>query len=209
MRVLRPATEDEVVAAFLRAEIGSGRFRGNVLAALAAAGADESLVLSPQLDDLVEAGLRARALAAYRGWPNRYPFTGFPSPVAWRRVVYPRSELAQIRFPSLPEWRRRSPTRLPEPAAAGFRSSALNEPDKRQACRLLAERYRLQSEVPPIIVVSTALDGAMVVLEGCLRLTAMFWEAGPDEAEAFLGISPEMGTWPLYDVPASSSETPR
>ncbi|MDQ2913914.1 MAG: hypothetical protein M3T56_11745, partial [Chloroflexota bacterium] len=79
-----------------------------------------------------------------------------------------------------------------------LRSGALTEPLLRQACRLLAERYRLGSEVPPIIVVSAADDAPTVVLEGCTRLTALFWEGGPDEAQALLGVGPEMTGWAFY-----------
>jgi len=163
--------------------------------------ANESLVRSPRLNDRDEARLRALALA-YRGWPSMYLFQGFPREVAWTRVLYTRRELALVRFPALEEWHRRSPTRFPEPAAAGLRSGALAEPDTRQACRLLAERYRLGSRIPPIIVVAPTETGPAVVLEGCLRLTAMFWGTQPEEAEALLGISPVMKSWPLYGSPA-------
>ena len=200
MRVLRAASEDEIIAAFLAAEIDSGRFRTHVLSALAAAGANESIIRAPQLNDPGEAVLRARVLA-YRGWPSTYLFIGFPRNVAWTRVSLLRGELEQTRYPALDEWQRRSPTRLPEAAASGLRSGALAEPDLRQACRLLSERYRLGGAVPPIIVVSTEPGGRLVVLEGCVRLTAMFWDrprGEPVEIEAFLGVSVEMDRWRYY-----------
>jgi hypothetical protein len=200
VRVLRGASEDEIIAAFLTAEIDSGRFRNHVASALEALAAPESIVRTPRLNDPGEAGLRARALA-YRGWPSRYLFEGFPQTVAWTRVALTRAELAQTQYPALDEWRRRSPSRLPEAAVAGLRSGALTEPDMRQACRLLAERYRLGSQVPPIIVVSTDRDGRRVVLEGCVRLTALFWESArgePAEIEAFMGVSDQMDQWRYY-----------
>jgi hypothetical protein len=200
MRVLRAASEDEVVAAFLAAEIDSGRFRAHVVSALAAVGANESLIRAPRLNHPRESELRARVLA-YRGWPRTFLFDGFPRNVAWTRISLTRAELAQMQYPALDEWRRRSPTRLPEVAAARLRSGELAEPGLRQACRLLSERYRLGSEVPPIIVVSTQPSGRLVVLEGCLRLTAMFWESPrgePAETETLLGVSGGMDRWRHY-----------
>lgn len=200
MRVLRAASQDEVIAAFLKAEIDSGRFRKYVVSRLSTLGVPDSIVRQPRFNDPREAELRARVLA-YRGWPGTLLFENFPGAVVWTRVALTRAELAETEYPSLDEWKRRSPTRLPTPAAAGLRSGALAEPEMRQACRLVSERYRLGSEVPPIIVVSTGLDGRRVVLEGCIRLTAVFWESArgePDELEAFMGVSDEMDGWRYY-----------
>lgn len=67
VRGSRPATEAEVVLAFLRGELGSPRFGEAVRAALDAAGG-LSLVANADTTSENENRARAAALAAARGW---------------------------------------------------------------------------------------------------------------------------------------------
>jgi hypothetical protein len=79
MRVLGPATEDDMVLVFLRAEIDSSRFAVDLLAALADLGLDRSLIDRADLSN-AEGNLRRRqVLEEFRG-PRRGPGAG----VFWR-----------------------------------------------------------------------------------------------------------------------------
>jgi hypothetical protein len=107
MRVLRSAGEEEMVLAFLRAELASSRFAGDVAAALARQGADRSLVHRADLSD-AEANLkRHQALEDYRG-PRRGPragiFGGLPDDVAWSWVALTREELLDVRYIDWEYW---------------------------------------------------------------------------------------------------------
>jgi len=81
-----PATEDDMVLDFLRAEIDSSRYSNCILAKLALLGIPRSLIDAPDLTNPLENGLR-RCLMSYRGYDSRQGlFTGFPIDVTWRRV---------------------------------------------------------------------------------------------------------------------------
>jgi hypothetical protein len=68
MRVVAAVTEDDMVAAFLRAELDSPRFSPSLRAALADAGLDPSIVRRPDTGDPAANAARRRVLAAYRGY---------------------------------------------------------------------------------------------------------------------------------------------
>jgi hypothetical protein len=101
MRVIGPATEDDMVLSFLRAEVESSRFSGDLLAALASLGLDRTLVDRADPRD-VEANLsRRRVLEQYRG-PRRGPgagiFGGFPDDISWSWAMLTPEELGEVRY---------------------------------------------------------------------------------------------------------------
>jgi hypothetical protein len=98
MRVVAPATEDDMVAGFLRAEVGSQRFGPQVLAALAHEGLDRSVLQRPDTTDSAADAARRRVLAAYRGYPDREVFTDLPADTVWQWVALTRRELPGVRY---------------------------------------------------------------------------------------------------------------
>ena len=67
---LGPATEDQVVCAFLQAEIESSRYKGNITHLLSGFGLPRSIIDAPDLSDITQNRVR-RCLLAYRGYPQR------------------------------------------------------------------------------------------------------------------------------------------
>jgi hypothetical protein len=92
------AMEDEMIAAFLRAEIESSRFSGPVKGLLAQLGLDRALLDSPNTRNSDDNRVRRRILGAYRGYPDRALFAGFPSDTIWRRVQLEPSDFATLRY---------------------------------------------------------------------------------------------------------------
>lgn len=78
-----PATEDEMIHEFLRAEIVSSRYAAYILGKLALLGVPRSLIDAPDLSHTLENGLR-RCLLSYRGYDNR---TGLFNRISTRRQV--------------------------------------------------------------------------------------------------------------------------
>jgi hypothetical protein len=88
MRIVRTATEAEVVAAFLRGELESPRWRDRLLALLREDRADASVVNSPRLDDASENADRAALLDRHRDWLRRKGlFDGLPERIEWSRAA--------------------------------------------------------------------------------------------------------------------------
>src|SRR5262245_32315044 len=100
MRLLRPASEDEVVAAFLRAEADdTGRYRDHILGRLGADGESADIVARPDLGDPRQNAYRRRLLGEMRGFGRgEGMFVGFPSRVDWYRAALSRDEILEVRY---------------------------------------------------------------------------------------------------------------
>ena len=96
MRIIRDDIgEDEMVLAFLSAEVDSPRFS---VAARSTLG-DLELVRDPDLSDSHANQRRRSALARYRGWgTNDYLFKNFPRDVIWKLVEVAINELGEFRY---------------------------------------------------------------------------------------------------------------
>src|SRR6516165_10045759 len=71
MRRLRPSSEAEMVALFLRTELPAARFRDTLQALLDQAGLTERIVTAPNLDDPGENQAREQLLTQHRGYATR------------------------------------------------------------------------------------------------------------------------------------------
>lgn len=188
MRVIRPISEAEVVAEFLRAEWDSPRF-GGTLRALAR---DEALVTTPRLDDEAENAARAALLDEHRGWLRRDGlFLGLPLEIDWFTASFTREEVLDILYIDWEWWLELSGgSRRPRDAARLIRTredpdsiAAYNEPVLASATRLIAVTDPERSRV--------------VLMEGHSRLTAyaLFPERVPDDVDVLLGVSPRVAEW--------------
>src|SRR5918912_2242127 len=96
MRVLRAATEAEVVAAFLRGELDSPRWGERLRELLREEDVDASLVHTPNVEDAAEGAYRVRLLDRHRAWLRREGlFDGFPERVEWSRVALSPEEFSR------------------------------------------------------------------------------------------------------------------
>jgi hypothetical protein len=204
MRVLQPASEDDMVLAFLRAEIDSSRFAVDVLAALATLGLDRTLVDRADLSD-PEGNLRRRqVLERYRG-PRRGSdagvFGGLPDDVSWSWVALTPAELADVRYIHWDYWLEVSGgTRRPADAIARMRRQ-WEDPD--DDVRKIADALAQGSMPTEIVVVGVPPGRGLVVLEGHVRLTGLLLrpELLPSEVKVLLGTSPWITEWGCYGPP--------
>jgi hypothetical protein len=201
MRVVTAVAEDEVIAAFLRAEIASDRFGPLLAKILDRRGLAESLLAHPDVNDADANGTRREVLAEHRGWGrDEEMFGGFPVRVDWFRAALTRDEVLAIRYIDWDWWLDVSGgSRLPTDAAARLRAGLVpghgvegHEP--------IAAALAARPAPPELIVVRTAGSAPLVVVEGHVRLTAyaLFPEHLPDELEVFLGESPDFARWWAY-----------
>jgi hypothetical protein len=197
MLVLGPATEAEMIACFLSAELTSDRFGPQIRSALAAIGHPESLLTHPDLSNADQNAARRALLAETRGYgENRELFDEtFPTKVTWTRAVLTPAELAAVRYMDYSYWIELSGgTRLPADAAkrikAGHRAYGIPND------RAIAAGQDAQAAVrfPPLILVGVT-HGNLVCLEGHLRLTAYALAGFPSPVECLLGTSPDMTLW--------------
>jgi hypothetical protein len=198
VRIIQPVAEAEVVAAFLRAERESDRWRQQLEAILVRDGLDPSVVTDPALEDAAECAIRARLLDQHRGWLRREGlFLGLPTRIDWSRAALTRDEVLAIRYIDWDWWLAASGgTREPLEAARRARAGLAPSVDVMWHEPIAA---LLGSADPPpeLIAVSRPNDTRLVLLEGHVRLTAyaLYPDYLPDELELFLGTSEQIDRW--------------
>jgi hypothetical protein len=198
MRIVRDSSEAEVVATFLRGELGSPRYGEILRTLLREAGEDERVLKEPEIGDPLEDSLRAALLEGYRSWLSREGlFAGFPEGVDWSYAAFSPAEVLSILYINWDWWLRISGgTRLPLDAAARIRRNEVPEATV-ETNEPIAARLRSADLPPPLIVVAQPDRSRLVLLEGHVRITAyaLFPEYLPEELEVFLGTSGEMSRW--------------
>ena len=198
MRIVRPAPEAEVVAAFLRGELDSPRYGGRLLELLGADDVEASVLRTPHLKDADECAYRERLLDRHRAWLRREGlFDGFPERIAWSLVALAPEEVLAIRYINWDWWLRiTGGSRRPLDAAARIRRGEVAgvsvEEHEPIAARLLTPEPQ-----PPLIAVAPPDRSRLVLVEGHVRLTAyaLYSEYLPAELEIYVGTAPDMDRW--------------
>lgn len=172
MRVLRDASEAEMILSFLRQELDSRRFREQLLTALENAGASEALIRSGDLTSGEQNLLRARVLGLFRGYPDREIFERYPPDVAWKLAAMDADDLARLRYVDYSYWNELSagtscPLRTAETIRRGEEIFGLSNQYFLEGKALLEQG----GSFPPLILL-TCGSGLYLILEGHCRATA-------------------------------------
>jgi hypothetical protein len=199
MRVIGPATEDDMVLAFLRAELDSARFSGDVHAALAELGLDRTLIDQADPIDAEGSLSRHRVLEAYRGYGRNIGlFEGFPEDISWSWAALTPEELADVLYIHWDYWLEVSDgTRRPADAIARMRGEWDAQGDD---VREIADALGRGGMPHEIVVVGPPSGDRLVVLEGHVRLTGLLLrpEQLPSEVRVLLGTSSRIADWSCY-----------
>jgi hypothetical protein len=213
MRRLRPGSEAEMVALFLRTEWTSDRFGDQIRALLRRDGLPGRVVTEPDLRD--EAENRARRSLLF-GEPDHRAsyFESFPSDVDWQWVALAPADLARVRYIDYDYWIELSGgSRLAVDAARRVQAgvTVFDVPNDRilRTAQAVADGVHL----PPLILVTPGLDGDepdLMVMEGHVRLTAYLLARDllPPESEVLLGVSPAITGWDCWAAWPSPDPSP-
>jgi hypothetical protein len=187
VRLLHPITEDEMIAVYLRAELGSERFGPQLRRLLARDGRELASA---------DAAYRRQLLDEHRAYERREGlFGGFPHDVDWFRALLGRDEALDILFIDWSWWLELSGgTRRPREAARRIRAHQLT----RLTAGVTAEEHEpFLDSTAELIAVTTPAHDKLVLVEGHVRLTAyaLFPDRVPEELEILLGVSEEMPNW--------------
>lgn len=172
MRILRDASEEEMVLTFLREELDSRRFREEILKTLTDAGAPEELILEGDITSERQNILRNRVLGLFRGYPNRDIFENYPRDIVWKYAIFEAVDLDRLRYVDYSYWNELSKgTSSPVRAAESIR--------KGEEIYGLSNQYFLDGKemleqggtFPPLIVL-TCGNEKYLILEGHCRATA-------------------------------------
>ena len=196
MRWLRPSSEAEMVALFLRTELPAARFRDTLRALLQSYELPESIITDPDLGDDAENQTRLRLLTEHREYGTRTGlFEGFPDDVSWQWMAITPAELATVRYIDYDYWVELSgDTRLAVDAVPRIRAGVAPFGVPSDWALGMAREVARGARFPPLILVTTGPGDDLVVLEGHARLTAYMLARDqlPPELEVLVGSSPAM-----------------
>ena len=197
---LGPATEHQMVLAFLRAEIESPRFSQlyrQCLDQLQQFGVNrETLLDDPDLASSRDNSLRIKILGAVRGYRgNTLLFTGFPTDVVWRRVAIEHVDWIRVKYANYPTWNDLSGgTRFVTHGANNIASAA--EDVNKNVAGLIAE-LKKGRRYPELIGVANECD-EIILIEGHSRATAYAVAGLVEPIQAIIGSSANMNSWVFY-----------
>jgi len=193
MKELGAASEDDVVLAFLRAEIDSPKWGPDYLRVLPALDLDRaSLIDDADLEDDLACDTRKVLLGAVRGYGrNEALFKNFPRDTTWRRVEVAPSDFRRLRSISRDDrWSNLTGgTRLIEEAARNLNDFPEFAVEVRDVIQKIEQRF----PVAELITVENDA-GDLVLVEGHTRATA-YAVLADRPFQSFVGTSSLMGQW--------------
>jgi hypothetical protein len=201
MRTIRPITEHEMVAVFLKGELDSPRFRPRLDEVLARLGLDHEVIASPDVEHPEQNDARSLVLGEMHGYQQeRSLFRLFPNDVLWERALFDAGDLRQVYYIDYSYWNELSSgSRRPEDGARAIEQGVVVYGQRHELFWELVVAMKSGARLSTPIVVTHDRQ-KLVVLEGHLRLTAYMHapEFIPDQVEVILGTSRKMTEWPLY-----------
>ena len=190
------ATADEMVLAFLKAELASHRWPH--LHQQVRVHGLRAVVESPDLTDATQNRIRAALLQCYRGYgANAALFAGFPTDVAWRRMEIDHTELSMFRYAKDKD--------VCAASGPGRRviDAARNVADGKAPAAFstnvdaVADRTRNGESFPELIAVDDG-GGGFILVEGHTRAAAYVLAKPIYPIGVLIGSSPNMSEWAYF-----------
>ena len=202
MRIIQDIQENDMVAAFLRAEVDSPRFGPLLADQLRSKKISPSILREPDVRNDMENQTRADLLSESRGYRrNAALFHGFPDDCQWKLVAMTRSDLNNVKYINYDYWVELSGgTRLVADAAKWIRSGKVKD-EFIDECILAVARDLARGKSSPEMILATDEQAMkLVVLEGHVRMTAYVLTPAyiPRELRTIVGFSPNIDKWTLY-----------
>ncbi len=199
---LGAATEDQVILAWLQAEIESPDFQAyivgnppnpaNLSAVLKAA-------RSPDLRDQTQNDLRRQVITSLYGFgQGKGSFEGLGDDINWRRLKLAPAEVAEMLYARHEgAWQLLSPvTRKVAEGATNIGHVYTGDATNMVVLSLASGLCHSDKKVPEIIALKRP-DGRLVILEGHARATAIVLEAHrfPHGVQAYVGEGASVAGW--------------
>jgi hypothetical protein len=204
MEDLGPASDDQVILAWLQAEIESPGFQTYVVgdppqpANLSRA---MTLARKPDRDNAEQNAQRREIIAAAHGFGRgAMIFAGLADDIKWRRVRVTVSEVAAMLYSNRSAgWATLAPATRTVAEGAANAARVFSGDDTNMHILALA-RTICHAEPAPVLSELICLrlpDGGISVIEGHARATAIVLEGHrlTDGVEAYVGDSPSVATW--------------
>jgi len=202
MEDLGGATEDQVILAWLQAEIESPDFQAFVIGNPpnpATLSAVLKAARSPDLKDPAQNQLRREVITAVYGFgQGTGSFQGLAGDIVWRRFRLTTDDVGELLYARQgASWPILAPaTRKVAEGATNVGHVFTGDQTNMVVLSLASGLCHSGKKVPEIIALRRP-DGAFVILEGHARSTAIVLEAHrfPDGVHAYIGDGPSVANW--------------
>ena len=210
MHIDGPATVDEMIGAFLRAELRSDRWGDDhVRNSLSAHGWPATLVSDPDISDPTANERRAQVLSDYRGWPDRLLFLRFPSDVVWHHATLQPGEVEDVLGANYRTWLLLSNgTRRVADCAHAARTGPLpklppgedrtNVAEAAVRAHWVARRYAAGEDLGPPILVAPSSLSPVIGVEGHTRLIGWALARRDEPIPVIVGTSDHLADWAFF-----------
>jgi hypothetical protein len=149
MRIIRPSSKNEMVLAFLQAEIDVPPYRGSIESVLSARGYTRAIIDKADLGNSGENQVRAECLFCSRF----HLFEGFPDNVIWQRISLSIEELGRAKYIKQAGFLTASgDTRLVSDGARNLERGGFDE-DTKSRIQGIEARVKRGHRLPELIVV--------------------------------------------------------
>lgn len=167
MKTINTSSAQEVVLEWLKAELSSARFGGDLNAALKKYSCDEKIITNADLTDANENKTRWLILKSYRTWLDRN-FDDYE----WKLVELDYKDVYNLNYIDYSYWNELSDnTHKVGKASENIAKGMIVFDELNDRFYSVAENVDIGTDLPPIIVVSNHGNNQGEILEGHLRAT--------------------------------------
>ena len=126
MKIIRAATQSEVVLSFLQGEFESNRFGEELRQVLDFFGFSYSLISNGDFCDKKQNDARLKVFKKFRGFPDSDLFENFPKAIEWNYVQFSKEDFFNCYYINYSYWNELSDfTSLPEIAAKNIQKGKI------------------------------------------------------------------------------------
>jgi len=170
MKVIRDASEEEMILEFLKGEINSTRFNNELFDALNEFNLDRDIIDNGDIFNSDENKKRFLVMKAFRGYPDRELFNNFPKDVKWKYCELSSSDINNIYYINYDYWNELSnhtgsPIEAVKNIKKGVEIFEVSNKPILDGVKLLDNK-----PFPPVILL-TCNDQKYVIIEGHSRIT--------------------------------------
>jgi len=202
MKIISDATEADMEAAFLKAEINSPRFRKRVLEQATRFNVECEIINNPDVTNIIDNKKRHDVLLGYRGSSSHADlFSTLPHNIEWKRVLITKEDLQKIRYLNEDAWADFSGgSRLVVNGALSAKNGEGIADMSPQDFKTISENIKAGQDTGIPILVGSSDDTNLVILEGHQRMTAycMLGNDAPKDIPVIVGFSPQISQWVFF-----------
>ena len=170
MKIIRDASEEEMILEFLKGEINSIRFNNELFDALNEYHLNRDIIDNGDIFNSEENKKRLDVMKVFRGYPDKELFNNFPKNIMWKYVELSKEDINNIYYINYDYWNElsnntSSPIEAVKNIKKGIEIFDVSNKPFLDGVKLLKNR-----PFPPVILL-TCNDEKYLIIEGHSRMT--------------------------------------